>query len=432
MVRARAASLFAIVASVLSAAGASSPGVAGDPDARGGADWPRWRGPQGDGVWYGPELPPKWPDAGLRVAWKIPVGGGYSGVAVAGGRVYTMDRREDPDEVERVFCVDARTGKTVWTHSQPVEYGNLSYGSGPRSTPTIHDGRVYTLGALGRLDCLDAKDGSPAWSVHLVDDLNGRLSEWGFAASPVIFENLVIVAPGAKEDGGIVALDRLTGETVWKSVGDEAGYCTPILVERPGGTLLVWWTPTHVRGLDVKTGRSLWSVPYKVTYGVSIATPIHADGIVIVSGYWEGTKAIRLGEKLADAELLWEENKYLRGLMSQPLHFDGHVYLLDKARGLTCFELKTGEKLWDDKNKLTPRGRNPQATLVRLGESNRVVALNSDGDLILGRLSPEGYVEESRTKIIGETWAHPAYAGRHVYARNDQELVCVSLFEAKR
>jgi outer membrane protein assembly factor BamB len=149
--------------------------------------------------------------------------------------------------------------------------------------------------------------------------------------------------------------------------------------------------------------------------------------MVFVSGYWEGSKAIRLGERPEQAELIWEDNRYLRGIMSPPIERDGLVYSLDKQHGLTCFELATGKKLWDDGNRLTPRGRNPQANLVWLGDSDRVVALNSEGELILARLTRDGYQEQSRTKIIGPTWAHPAFAGDRVYARNDQELVAIEL-----
>ena len=160
---------------------------------------------------------------------------------------------------------------------------------------------------------------------------------------------------------------------------------------------------------------------------VSIASPIFQEGMVFVSAYWAGSKAIRPVAAGEEAGLVYEENRNLRGLMSQPLYREGHAYLLEKQYGLTCFEFKTGKKIWDDNNKMTPRGRNPQASLVWLGKSERAIILNSDGELILARLNPRGYHETSRTKILGETWAHPAYSGRHVFARSDTELVCYEL-----
>lgn len=394
---------------------------------RTGEEWPRWRGPRGDGTWNGPRLPEKWPADGLAQRWRQPIGGGYAGVIVADRRVYTCDRQTDPREVERILCFDAESGERRWERSYAVAYGNLDYGNGPRAAPTVFDGRVYALGAVGHLHCLDAETGKPVWSAHLADDLDGRVPMWGYAASPFIYEDLVIVQPGGKSGDSIVALDRRTGKRVWSSLSDETAYATPVVLEHNGTVQLICWTPSHVRSLDPRTGRPFWSVPYKVTYGVSIATPIFHRGLVFVSGYWEGSKAIRLGEDAEDAAVAWEENRYLRGLMSQPLCRDGYVYLLDKAYGLTCFELDTGKKVWDDDNRMTPRGRNPQATLVWLNEGDRAIVLNASGELILARLNPEGYHEQSRTKIIGETWAHPAYAGDRVYARSDTELVCVEL-----
>lgn len=339
-----------------------------------------------------------------------------------------MDRQTEPNERERVLAFDAATGRRLWTHTYPAAYGDLSYGNGPRSTPTFHQGRLYTVGAVGHVHCLDARTGRPAWSTNLIHDHGGRLPIWGYACSPVIFEDLVIVHAGAQPGGGVLALDRRTGREAWRSLDDKAGYATPILIDRGGRPELVCWTPEGIRGLDPHSGDVRWRVPFEVTYGTSIATPIFRDGIVLVSGYWEGSKAIRFSEAGA-AEVTWEDRRNLRGLMSQPLYRDGYGYLLDKRHGLTCFELASGRKLWDDENRMTPKGRNPQASVVWLGDTNRILSLNSDGDLILARLSPQGYREDSRTNLLERTWAHPAYSGTRVYARNDTELVCYSLVE---
>ncbi|HEY2841195.1 MAG TPA: PQQ-binding-like beta-propeller repeat protein [Pirellulales bacterium] len=393
-------------------------------------DWPRWRGPRGDGTWQAPKLPATWPAGGLPVAWRQKIGGGYAGVVVADGRAITMDRQTEPAEVERVLAFDSASGKPLWQCSYPVKYDMLGYGSGPRAAPTVFEDRVYTLGAVGHVYCLDAATGDVIWSKDCMRDLGAKLPEWGFAASPVIWRDLVIIHVGLPH-GSFIAFDRKTGEEKWRAGDDPAGYATPIIVERKRGPLMIGWTPEHVVGIDLARGKEVWKIPYKVTYGVSIATPIVRGDVVFVAGYWEGSKAIRLGPELADATLAWEETKTLRGLMSQPLERDGYVYLLDKQFGLTCFELASGKKLWDDGNRLTPRGRNPQASLVWLNDGNRLIALNAEGELVLARVDPLGYHEESRTRIIGPTWAHPAYAGRHAIARDDQEIVCVELAPAE-
>ena len=389
-------------------------------------DWPRWRGPRGDSTWKGPELPDTLP-AELPVAWKQPIGGGYGGIAVADQRLYVMDRQKEPAEVERVLCVDADTGRSLWSHSYPVTYGKLDYGNGPRATPTVHAGLVYTLGAVGHVFCLDARTGEVRWSKDLVKDFGAKIPEWGLAASPFIWEDLVVFHPGAANGACWIAFDRLTGNEAWRAGNDPAGYATPTLAISPSGPQLIAWSPEHVVGIAPRTGRILWEIPYKVTYGVSIATPLYRDGLVLVAGYWEGSKAIELGPKPTDAHIAWEDSRVLRGLMAPPLYRQGFVYLLDKQYGLTCFELKTGKKLWDDENRMTPRGRNPQASLVWLGDSDRVLILNSEGELILARLTPAGYDERSRTPIIGPTWAHPGFAGDRVFVRNDQELISIVL-----
>jgi outer membrane protein assembly factor BamB len=409
-------------------------------------DWPRWRGPRGNGTWNGPALPDKWPADGLKSVWKQPVGGGYAGITVADGRVFTLDlidpvakaKDGEPDGTERVLCFDAVTGKLLWAHKHPVRYGTLGgYANGPRISPTIHDGKVYTLGAVGHLTCFDTKTGEIIWQHNTVAKFGARVPEWGFAGSPVIDGDNVIVHLGAK-DGCLIAFHRLTGKEVWRSLTDPAGYCTPVVIQPKSGKQVVIWTPENVHGVETATGKPLWKVPYKVTYGVSIAPPVFHDDIVFVTGYWEGAKAIELGPETTDAKVIWTDTKTLRGLMAQPLYRDKHVYSIDRGFGLTCFELATGKKLWDDDNQLTPKARNPHASIVWLNNSDRILALNAVGELVLAKLSPKGYEEQSRTKaLVGRVWGHPAFAGRFMFAKTDggeawqkggpHELVCVEL-----
>ncbi len=338
-----------------------------------------------------------------------------------------MDRPKEPADHERVLCFDALTGKTSWTHQYEAKYDKLDYGKGPRGTPTIHDGFVYTLGSVGHLHCLSAATGKVLWSKDLKTDHRAEQPTWGFASMPVVHGDKLIVHAGMKPGGCYVAYHRKTGEEIWRSGDDPTGYGTPIVIRHAGGEQLVGWTPEHIVGMSLDNGKLLWQQPYKVTYGVTITTPIFHNNTVLVCGYWEGSKAIRLGQPVQDAELLWEENRFLRGVMSQPLCRDGYVYLLDKSNGLVCFELATARVVWTDENRMTPRGRNPQANMVWLGDSDRAIVLNSAGELVLIRLTSKGYEEQSRTKIIGETWAHPAFAGEFVVARDDTEIVCLKL-----
>jgi outer membrane protein assembly factor BamB len=417
-------------------------------------DWPRWRGPRGDGTWNAPPLPDKWPDGGPKVVWRKPIGPGYAGITAADGRIYTLDLEAPiavrdkadgddgkPDGVERVLCFEAATGRQMWSHKYQVKYGGLGgYANGPRTSPTIHEGLIYTLGAVGHLHCFDGKDGRIIWSHDTVAEFGAQAPEWGFAGSPLVDGDRVIVQLGAKDGGCVIAFDRLTGREKWRSLNDPAGYCTPAVFETAAGRVLVLWTPKHIHALDPITGKSYWKVPYDVLYGVSIASPIYRDGIVFVTGYWEGSRAIKLGVRPTDHKVIWTDSKNLRGLMAQPLVRDGHVYMIDKGYGLTCFELATGKKLWDDGNQLTPAGRNPHASIVWLneGQGDRALALNSVGELVLCRLNHRGYEELSRAKVLrGNVWGHPAFAGRHLFAKTDGaeawrkagqcELVCIDL-----
>jgi len=412
-------------------------------------DWPKWRGPRGDGSWNAPPLPDKWPAAGLKTVWKQSVGGGYAGITVADGRVYTLDLESPltkskggkPDGTERVLCFDSATGKPLWSHKYAVRYGNLGgYANGPRTSPTIHDGKVYTLGAVGHLFCFDARTGEIIWQHDCVEQFGARVPEWGFAGSPVIDGDNLLIHLGAKDGGCLIAFNRLTGKEKWRSLNDPAGYCTPVVIQPKSGRQVVIWTPENVHGVDAATGKPLWKVPYKVTYGVSIAPPVFHDGIVFVTGYWEGAKAIKLGPRPTDAEVIWTDAKNLRGLMAQPLYRDKHIYTIDRDFGLTCCELATGKKLWTDDNQLTPKSRNPHASIVWQNNTNRVLALNAIGELVLARLTPKEYEELSRVKVLnGRVWGHPAFVGRWMFAKTDgaeawqkggpHELVCVELVE---
>jgi len=409
-------------------------------------EWPQWRGPRGDGTWNGPPIKTTWPKTGLKKLWEHEIGGGYGGISVAHGRLYLMDRparskaeqkkaegihshRIERKNVERVLCYDALSGKQLWSHEYPSNYNKLDYGNGPRVAPTVIDGLVYTLGTMGDVFCLSADTGKVIWKKQLVTDFGGKVPQWGYAAAPYVIGELVILMPGGEKQGtAIIALDRKTGTERWRALSDQAGYATPLLVHHQGQDQLIVWSPNHIHSVSPQAGKHFWSIPYKVTYGVAIASPIEKEGLVFVAGYWEGSKAIQLGKQPEQAKLKWEDRRTLRGLMSQPLYRDGFAYLLDKQFGLTCFEYATGKKIWDDANKMTPsNSRNPQATLVWLNQSARVLILNSEGDLILAELTPVGYKELTRTNLIEETWAHPAYAETRIFARSNTKLVAYEL-----
>jgi outer membrane protein assembly factor BamB len=386
-------------------------------------DWPQWRGPARDGVWEGTGLPDKLP-GDLKPRWKQPLGGGYGGIVVVGGRVFVMDRQKEPKEVERALCLDATSGKTLWTHEYEVTYGKLDYGNGPRSTPTVYQGRVYTFGALGQLYCLDSSNGKVIWSHDTVKAFKSRIPTWGHACSPLVDGNRVVVQVGGEPNACLMAFDCVTGKEVWRSLPDRPGYASPMLIETKQERLLVYWTPEHIVGLEPETGKVRWRVPFPITYDVSISDLVWHDGILLASNYWTGSKALRLDDKGDKPEVVWE-GKALSLLMSTPLVKGGHVYALDRNRGLKCIEMKTGAVKWEGEH-VTPRGQNPQASLVWAGD--RALILNERGELLLAELTPEAYRGRGKAAILdGLIWAHPAFADNCVFVRNDEAIVCVPL-----
>ncbi len=388
------------------------------------ADWPQWRGPARDNVWPEKGLPTTLPDA-LTPRWKKPLGAGYGGIAVASGRVFVQDRAKEPREVERVVCLDARSGEVLWRHAYPVAYGKLDYGNGPRATPTVHDGKVCTMGALGHLYCLEAKTGKVLWSRDTVKDFNGQVPTWGHACSPLIDGARLVVQVGGRPGAGLVALDRDTGKELWRSLDDPPGYSSPVLVEGAKWRQLVYFTPRQVVGLEPATGKVRWRVPFEgITYDVAISDVVFGDGVLLASNYWSGSKAIRLDENGLNPEVLWE-GKTLSLLMSTPLVRGKHVYALDRFKGLKCIELRTGKVLWEGEH-VTPRDTNPHASLAWAG-GNRALILNTPGELLLVELTPTGLVQRGKATVTGRTWAHPAFADGCVFARTDREIVCVPL-----
>ena len=393
-----------------------------------GPEWPRWRGPGADGRWNPPGVPADFAKRTPRELWRIKIGSGYGGVTVAGGRVYVMDYAESPEQ-ERVLCFDSGTGQQIWSQSWPVAYGKMDHGTGPRASVVIESGCAYSLGATGVASCFDAGTGKIVWQHDTQKIFSAKMSTWGFAASPFIWKDKVILHVAAQPDGCLLALDKKTGKEIWRAGSDAAGYCTPELITHAGKPQLIQWGPEHIQSFHPNTGSANWRHPYKITYGVSIAQPLYADGILVVSGYWHGTKAFRLGSDVRESKLIWEQEKEICGLMSAPLFKNGRAYILDKSKGLTCFEIATGKVVWSDDNQLTPADRNPHFSMVWLDEARDLVALlNANGELVYAKLTATGAEELGRHQVIGKTWAHPAFTRNRVFARSDSELAAWELW----
>lgn len=401
-------------------------------------DWPQWRGPQRDGVWRESGVVDAIPAGGLPVVWRARVLNGWSGPAVADGRVFVTDHdyHSDP-EVERVVCCDEQSGEPLWLHEYPCVYGNMEYGNGPRATPTVHEGLVYTLGTMGHLVCLEAASGTVVWKKDPVEDLHVDRPRYGVSAAPLVEGEVVIISAGARPNGTAIAFDRLTGEERWRALEDRTAYSAPIAIEAAGRRQVILWTGDNINSLDPITGELLWQVPFKATFdpAQATATPvIHGDKLLCLASWNRGSMMLQIDQHQPAASVFWKTRSDPTASSSTPVYQDdASIYTIVGDGALCRLDPATGDELW----------RTREATSERFGMAHLVVhdsrcfLLNQQGHLIAAELTPEGYHEHGRMLLVEPTagyraggpvcWAHPAFANRRVFARNDRELVCVSL-----
>jgi outer membrane protein assembly factor BamB len=407
-----------------------------------GEDWPQWMGPRQDDVWRETGLLERFPEGGPKVLWTAEVSGGYAGPAVADGRVFVADRVTSKDNGadasrERVLCFGASDGKLLWKHEYPCVY-KIDYPAGPRCTPTVHGGKVYTLGSMGDLRCLEAATGKLLWSKDFKKEYDVAPPIWGFSSHPVVDGQKLLCIAGRKGTVA-VAYDKDTGRELWRSLSaKEQGYSTPVLVEAGGTRQLLIWDAENLHGLDPETGKPYWSVPLAPQFGMSIMTPRKWEDYLFAGGNGNQAVLVRLAaDKPAEHEVWRGKPKTaVYPINSTPFLEGGFIYGVDQTGSLRCVKLETGERLWETFEPTTGGPKAPTGTAFLVKNGDRFVVFAETGHLILAKLSPKGYEEVSRAKILEPTnsafgrkvvWSHPAFANRCVYARNDKELVCVSL-----
>ncbi|HXG12502.1 MAG TPA: PQQ-binding-like beta-propeller repeat protein [Gemmataceae bacterium] len=383
-------------------------------------DFPEYRGRKRDGVVHGPALARSWPTRLPRQLWRQPGGGGYSAFALAGNAAVTLEQRRDE---EAVVCYDAATGKEVWTYSYKALFTETLGGPGPRATPTIADGEVYSLGAQGDLVCLDAATGKLKWAVNILENNNNV--QWGMSGSPLVYDRVVVVNPGAQTDAAkgkaLVAYDRATGQVVWTAGNSRAGYSSPMLATLAGRRQILLFDGEGLGGYDAATGAELWRYPWQTHMGINVAQPVVLDGdrVFISSGYNVGGALLRIREKDGQwsVEPLWK-NTLMRCKFTSPVAREGYLYGLDDGV-LVCLDQETGKRAW--------RGDRYGHGQVLLAD-DLLLVLSETGELVLVEATPEAYRELGRFAALeGKTWNVPALAGGKVYVRNDREMACYDL-----
>lgn len=419
-------------------------------------DWPQWLGPNRDSVWREAGIVDKFPDDGLKVNWRVPVELGYSGPAVKGNRVFLMDYVKTsgkvtnnpggPDKLEgreRILCFSATTGETLWEHAYDRPYA-VSYGSGPRATPTVDGENVFALGAEGNLTCLKTSNGDVVWSKDLKTEYKVATPIWGFCAHPLVVGDLIYVLVGGTNQVA-VALDKNTGKEVWKALSNKLpGYCPPTLIEHGGKSQLIIWHPESINSLNPATGESYWSIPLKPSYSMSITAPRLSGDQLFASGIGSAGALLKLNPDKPSAEVVWrgKPKNAVYCCNSTPFIQDGVIYGNDCQVGnLMAVDLKDGERLWESFKPTTGGSRRAShGTVYVVKHEDRFFLFSETGDLILAKLSPKAYEEISRFHVLEPTnecfgrkvvWSHPAFAQRSVFARNDKELVRVDLSASK-
>jgi outer membrane protein assembly factor BamB len=426
-------------------------------------DWPQWMGPNRDGHWNETGILQKFPTGGPKKLWSHPIGEGYGGPAVADGKVYVLDYQATDGTrgnsaaslssrkgKERVLCLDAKTGEEVWNYEYDCPY-KLSYASGPRCTPTVSGGKVYALGAMGNLHVLDASTGSPVWSKDFKTDYKAKTPMWGFAGHPLVYKNTVICLVGG--ESLLVAFDKDTGKEAWKSLTTPgeglAGYCSPVVIEAGGTKQLLIWHPEKLASVSPDDGKRYWDVPLKPSFGMSIMAPVKSGDRLFAGGIGWAAVTLKLDpDKPAVTEVWRGEPNKTNGLYpvnSPPMIEDGILYGTDQPGPLRAVELDTGKRLWATTLPVIGKEEDPEdrnahgsgtAFLVKNGD--RYFIFGESGHLVIARLSPKGYEEIDRAKLLDPTneafkrpvvWSHPAFANKCVFARNDKEIVCCSLAE---
>lgn len=390
------------------------------------ADWPQFLGPNRDGTTT--ESVTGWKND-LKPLWKKPVGESHSSPVVVGGVVYAFYQPKGKN-ADALAAFDAKSGEMKWEKSYDRAEFKPLFGNGPRSTPVVSGGKVFTLGGTGTLACWDAKTGEIDWKVDTLKEFNAKNLFFGISTSPLVIDgDKVIVMVGGK-GAGVVAVEAKTGKTAWKATDEPASYSSPVLANKQ----LVLLTGAGLLGLSPK-GDKLWAVPFEGKVGnliESSATPLVVGDVVIGSTVTGGSIAVKTVEKAGTftTEEVWKSEK-LTCYFSTPVVVGEHLYMINGAASITkptitlrCVELKTGKVAWEKPNV----GRY-HAAIVRCGEPGKenLLMLDDNGFLSLLEPNPKEFKQLARSKVCGPTWAHQAVVDGHVYLRDEKELICVPL-----
>ncbi len=392
------------------------------PTAELGPDFPQFLGPARNGILPAAGLATNWGTKPPTVLWRRPVGTGWSGFALVGSRALTQ---EQVDDRELVTCYAVASGEPLWRHSYPARFLSPIAGDGPRATPTVVGNRVFTLGSLGQLFCLDLESGKPLWSRSLTNDASARVPEWGFSGSPLVTDGLVVINAGGSSGKSLLAYRAETGEPVWSAGDDGVNYGSPNLFTLAGVRQVVLFNHRSLTGHDPVSGRLLWRQPWGTHYPmVAMPMAVGTNQLLVTAGYNVGAALFDF-QREADGAFrvapAWE-SKRLKAKFANPYVRGGFVYGLDDGM-LTCLDLKDGSQRWKE-------GRHGHGQGLLAGDVFLLMA--ESGELLLLQPSPGGPNERGRFRVFSDkTWNPIALSGDLLLARNDREAALVRLPKAR-
>jgi outer membrane protein assembly factor BamB len=380
--------------------------------------WTNYRGVNRDGRYDEQKVLTTWPAGGLKPLWKQPVGGGYASFVIADNVAFTIEQRRNQ---EVVAAYDMQTGRELWTHGWDANFVESMGGDGPRATPTWDEGKIYALGATGELHCVDARTGKKIWSKNILSDNGASNLQWGMSASPLIVDDKVIVQPGGKSGKSIVAYNKTTGAAVWRTLNDAQAYVSPMLATLANKRQVIAVTASRVVGLNPDDGALLWSYPWDTSGGIncSQAIPIDANRFFISAGYGKGAALVEVkdnGGALA-ANKVWENLNMKNKFNSSVIH-NGYAYGLDEGI-MACVDVATGERKWKG-------GRYGYGQVILA--SDHLIITSDTGDLALVKATPDSHQEVAKFAALeGKTWNYPAIANGKLLVRNATHMACFNI-----
>lgn len=381
------------------------------------ADWPEFRGHGRQGIVRAGSIRRDWAAVPPKLVWKHPVGPGWSSLVIVGDFVFTQEQRGGE---EVVVCYHAETGGQVWVHADTVRFEEWQGGPGPRATPTLAGGRLFSLGATGILNCLDPATGKRHWTRNILDDAAASNLEWGMCASPLVFEQLVIVNPGGGNGKSVIAYDADRGDIRWAAGSRTAGYAAPRVELLGDVPQVLVFGGDGLAGHDPRSGKELWFREWTNSPRVNAAQPLALDGgrLFFSSGYGVGGMLLEVARDDGGwvTKDLWpQSSRDLKLKFNDGVSFNGHIYGLDEGI-LACIDSATGKRVWK-------RGRYGYGQLLLI--EDLLVILAENGDLALVQATPTEFNELARVPALqGTTWNHPAFARGRLYVRNGREAAC--------